>query len=90
MKIRLLTKKLLLSSPTPPELRLHARSYRHHLIDLHIFLSRIHRVTSRVEFLGGLEDSLRAEGSPGVVAGEEGLEFADDLLGCGFRNQAAL
>ena len=43
-----------------------------------------------VEFLGGLEDSLRAEGSPGVVAGEEGLEFADDLLGCGFRNQVAL
>ena len=43
-----------------------------------------------VEFLGRLEHGLRAEGSPRVVAGEQGLEFADDLLGCSFRDQVAL
>ena len=29
------------------------------------------------EFLGRLEHRLRAEGSPGIVADEQGLEFAD-------------
>ncbi len=42
-----------------------------------------------VEFLGRLEHRLRAECGPGVVAGEQGLEFADDLLGGGFRDQVA-
>jgi hypothetical protein len=27
---------------------------------------------------------------PGVVSGEQGMEFPDDLLGCGFRDQVAL
>ena len=40
-----------------------------------------------MEFLGRLENCLRAEGSPGVVSGEQGLEFTDDLLGGGFRDQ---
>lgn len=43
-----------------------------------------------VEFPYGLEPGLRAEGGPGIVAGEQGLEFADDLLGGGFRDQVAL
>ena len=34
-----------------------------------------------VEFLGRLEHSLRTEGGPGIVAGKQGLEFTDDLLG---------
>jgi len=34
-----------------------------------------------VEFLGRLEAKLCAEGSPGVVAGKQCLEFTDDLLG---------
>jgi len=38
-----------------------------------------------VEFLGGFENRLCAERGPGVVAGEQGLEFADDFLGSGFR-----
>ena len=38
-----------------------------------------------VEFLGRLEYRLGTEGGPGVVAGEQGLEFADDLLG-GYLN----
>ncbi|MCX6972331.1 MAG: hypothetical protein NTV93_19580 [Verrucomicrobia bacterium] len=42
-----------------------------------------------VEFVGGLEHGLRAEGGPGVVSGEQGLQFTDDLLGNGFRNQVA-
>jgi len=42
-----------------------------------------------VEFLGGLEHSLRAQRSPGIVAGEQGLEFADDLLCRSFRDQVA-
>ena len=42
-----------------------------------------------VEFLGRFEDRLGAEGGPGVVAGEQDLEFADDLLGCVFRDQVA-
>ena len=42
-----------------------------------------------VEFLGGLEHGLRAEGGPGVVAGEQGLELPDDLLGGGFGDQVA-
>jgi len=41
-------------------------------------------VAGSVEFLGGLEHLLRAEGSPGIVAGEQGLEFTDDLHGVGF------
>ena len=43
-----------------------------------------------VEFLGGLENRLRAECCPGVVVDEQGLEFSDDLLGGGFRDQVAL
>ena len=46
-------------------------------------------MTGSVEFLGRFEHGLRAEGSPGIVAGEQGLEFADDLLGGGFRDQVA-
>jgi len=42
-------------------------------------------VADSVEFLGGLEHGLRAEGSPRVVSGEQGLEFADQLLG-GYLN----
>ncbi len=42
-----------------------------------------------VNFLVRRERGLRAQGSPGVVAGEQGLEFTDDLLGCGFRDQVA-
>ena len=42
-----------------------------------------------MEFLGGLEHGLRAEGGPSVGACEQGLEFADDLLGGGFRDQVA-
>ena len=37
-----------------------------------------------VEFLGRFENRLGAECGPAVVVGEQGLEFADDLLGCGF------
>jgi len=33
-----------------------------------------------VEFLGEFEHGLRAEGGPGAVAGEQGLDLADDLL----------
>jgi hypothetical protein len=40
-------------------------------------------VSGGVEFLGGL----RAEGCTGIVTGEQGLEFTDDLLGGGFRDQ---
>ncbi len=40
-----------------------------------------------VEFLGRLEHGLRAEGSPGIVASEQSLEFTDDLLGGDFRDQ---
>ena len=47
-------------------------------------------VTGHVEFLGRLEHGLCAEGGPGVVSGEQGLKFADDLLGGGFRDQVAL
>jgi len=32
-----------------------------------------------VEFIPWLENGLRAEGCPGVVASEQGLEFADDI-----------
>ena len=66
------------------KLRLHARSDRHDLVDLHVLLRRIQRVAGSVEFLGRLEDRLGTEGRPGVVAGEQGLEFPDDLLGGGF------
>lgn len=40
-----------------------------------------------VEFLGRLEHGLRAEGGSGIVSGEQGLEFADDLLCGGFWDQ---
>ena len=40
-----------------------------------------------VEPLGWLEDRLRAQGYPGAVAGEQGLEFTDDLPGSGFGDQ---
>jgi hypothetical protein len=40
-----------------------------------------------MEFLCRLEHGLRAEGCPGVVAGEQGLELTDDFLGGGFRDQ---
>ena len=53
------------------------------------FLRRIERVACGEEFLRRLEYCLRAEGRPGVVAGERGLEFADDRLGSGFRDQVA-
>ncbi len=43
-----------------------------------------------VEFLGRLENRFCAERTPGIVAGEQGLEFADDLLGGGFEDQVAL
>ena len=46
-------------------------------------------MTGGVEFLGRLEHGFRAEGGPGVVAGEQGLEFADDLLCRSFRDQVA-
>jgi len=46
-------------------------------------------VAGGVEFLGWLEHRLRAEGGSGIVTGEQGLKFADDLLGSGFRDQAA-
>jgi len=42
-----------------------------------------------VEFLGRLENRLRAEGGSGIVSGEQGLKFTDDLLGGGFRDQVA-
>jgi len=35
-------------------------------------------VTGRVEFLGRLEHGFCTQSSPGVVAGEQGLEFADN------------
>jgi hypothetical protein len=44
-------------------------------------------VAGGVEFLGWLEYSLCADGGSGVVSGEQGLEFADDLLCGGFRDQ---
>jgi hypothetical protein len=47
-------------------------------------------VTGGVEFLGRLENRLRTQGVPGVVSGEQGLEFTDDLLGGGFRDQVGL
>jgi len=43
-----------------------------------------------VEFLGRLENRLRTQGSLGVVAGEKGLEFADNFLGGSFRDQIGL
>jgi hypothetical protein len=43
-----------------------------------------------MEFLGRLEHCFCTLGSPGVVAGEQGLEFADDLLSGGFGDQIAL
>jgi hypothetical protein len=43
-----------------------------------------------VEFLGRLEHCLRAQRCSGIVASEQGLELADDLLGGGFRDQVAL
>ena len=46
-------------------------------------------MSGRAEFLGGLEHGLRAECGPGVMSGEQGLEFTDDLLGGGFRDQVA-
>ena len=42
-----------------------------------------------VELLGRLEHGFRAERGPGVVMGEQRLEFTDDLLGGGFRDQVA-
>ena len=73
--------------PAPPELRLHARRDRHNFVDLHVLLCRIQRVAGGVEFLGGLEHGFCAQGGPGVVAGEQGLELTDDFLGGGFRDQ---
>ena len=69
---------LLLPRPAPPKLCLHARRGRNNFIDLHVLLRRIHHMAGRVEFLRRLEHGLRAEGGPGVVSGEQGLEFADD------------
>ena len=43
-----------------------------------------------VEFLGRLEYRLCTQCGSGVVAGEQCLEFSDDLLGGGFRDQLAL
>ena len=57
------------------------------LFHLHVLLRRIQRVAGGVEFLGWLEHCRRAECRPGIVLGEQGLKFADDLLGGGFRNQ---
>jgi len=42
-----------------------------------------------VEFLGRLEHCLHAQCGPGIVAGEQSLEFTDDLLGGGLRDQVA-
>jgi|GEM_PF-4281813 len=42
-----------------------------------------------VEFLGWLEHGFCTQGGPGVVSGEQGLEFTDDLLGGGFWDQVA-
>ena len=42
-----------------------------------------------MEFLGRLEHGFRAECCPGGVAGEQHLEFTDDLLGGGFGDQFA-
>ena len=40
-------------------------------------------MTGGVEFLGRLEHGFGAQGGPGVVAGEQSLEFADDFFGGG-------
>lgn len=53
------------------------------------FLRRKQRVAGHVEFLHRLEHGFCSQCSPGVVAGEQGLEFADNLLGCCFRDQIA-
>lgn len=42
-----------------------------------------------VEFLGRLKHGFSTQGSPGIVASEQGLEFTDDLLGSGFRDHVA-
>ena len=42
-----------------------------------------------MKFLGWLEHGFRAQRSPGVVSGEQGLEFTDDFFGGGFRDQVA-
>jgi hypothetical protein len=42
-----------------------------------------------VEFLGGLEHCFGTQGGSRVVACEQGLEFADDLLGSVLRDQIA-
>jgi len=42
-----------------------------------------------VEFLGRLEHCFGTQGSPGVEAGEQSLEFADDLLGGGSGFQSS-
>ena len=39
-------------------------------VDLHVLLLRIQRIADGVKFLGGLENRLRAESGPGLVAGE--------------------
>jgi hypothetical protein len=46
-------------------------------------------VAGNVEFLGRLENGLRAERCSCIVTSEQGLEFADDLLGGGLRDQVA-
>jgi hypothetical protein len=47
-------------------------------------------VAGGVEFLGRFEHGLGTEGGPGIVSGKQCLEFADDLLGGGLRDQVAL
>lgn len=68
------------------EFSLHAGSDRHKLVDLHVLIGREQRMADRVEFLGRLEHGFGAEGSPGIVAGEQGLEFTDDFFCGGSRS----
>jgi hypothetical protein len=80
---------LLPSSPTP-ELGFDACGDGHHLIDFEVFLRGEDRVPGGVEFLGGFEHCFRAQGGGGVVLLEQGLDFADEGFGGGFRDEVAL
>ena len=40
--------------------------------------------------LVGLNTAFALRAAPALRRAEQSLEFADDLLGCGFRNQVAL
>jgi len=71
----------LLIPASSTELRLHARRDWHDFIDFHVFFRRIERVARGGELLSRLEHCFGTQGRPGVVAGEQGLQFADDLLG---------